>query len=171
MEQRNSHLAASGHALAVSDGPIDLFATIDGDSSTAAGNCFSALPGLQLVVQLVLIYILLPHLQVHVGWLPEGTAVFAFRGTDTAQDGLQDVKIMRRNIDYLQDLFPGVKAHVGGCCSASLLSTPVLPGVKPWWWRQKAHQGLCCGAHALLGSKPQGSSLICMMAAALMCSI
>ena len=65
---------------------------------------------------------LLPHLQVHVGWLPEGTAVFAFRGTDTAQDGLQDVKIMRRNIDYLQDLFPGVKAHVGGCCSASLLN-------------------------------------------------
>ena len=76
---------------------------------------------------------LLPHLQVHVGWLPEGTAVFAFRGTDTAQDGLQDVKIMRRNIDYLQDLFPGVKAHVGGCCSASCSSAHVLLDLKSQW--------------------------------------
>ena len=64
------------------------------------------------------------------GWLPEGTAVFAFRGTDTAQDGLQDVKIMRRNIDYMQDLFPGVKAHVGGCCSATLSSAHVLLDLK-----------------------------------------
>ena len=97
---------------------INLFATINGHNSTAAGSRSSALPALLLFVQLVLINMLLPHLQVHVGWLPGGTAVFAFRGTDTAQDGLQDVKIMRRNIDYLQDLFPGVKAHVGGCCSS-----------------------------------------------------
>ena len=117
MELRGWHLAAWGHALARSDGDINLFATISGHNSTAAGSRPSALPALQLFVQLVLIVMLLPHLQVHVGWLPEGTAVFAFRGTDTAQDGLQDVKIMRRNIDYLQDLFPGVKAHVGGCCS------------------------------------------------------
>ena len=104
-----------------------------------------------MVVQLVLKNMSLPHLQVHVGWLPEGTAVFAFRGTDTAQDGLQDVKIMRRNIDYLQDLFPGVKAHVGGCRSASLLSylscsvASFLGGGRRW--RQEAHQGLCCSAN------------------------
>ena len=50
----------------------------------------------------------------HVGWLEGGTAVFAFRGTATAQDGLQDVKIFSKNIDYLQELYPGVKAHLGG---------------------------------------------------------
>ena len=53
------------------------------------------------------------QLQVHVGWLRCGTAVFAFRGSQSAQDGLQDVKIIRRNIDYLQELYPGVKAHTG----------------------------------------------------------
>lgn len=51
--------------------------------------------------------------QVHVGWLEGGTAVFAFRGTASRQDGLQDVKIFSRNIDYLQELYPGVKAHLG----------------------------------------------------------
>ncbi len=51
--------------------------------------------------------------QVHVGWLEGGTAVFAFRGTASKQDGLQDVKILSRNIDYLQELYPGVKAHLG----------------------------------------------------------
>lgn len=54
-----------------------------------------------------------PNSQVHVGWLEGGTAVFAFRGTATRQDGLQDVKIFSRNIDYLQELYPGVKAHLG----------------------------------------------------------
>ena len=49
----------------------------------------------------------------HVGWLEGGTAVFAFRGTASKQDGLQDVKIFSRNIDYLQELYPGVKAHLG----------------------------------------------------------
>ena len=49
----------------------------------------------------------------HVGWLEGGTAVFAFRGTASKQDGLQDVKIFSRNIDYLQELYPGVKAHMG----------------------------------------------------------
>ena len=52
-------------------------------------------------------------MQVHVGWVEGGTAVFAFRGTASRQDGLQDVKIFSRNIDYLQELYPGVKAHLG----------------------------------------------------------
>ena len=37
----------------------------------------------------------------------------AFRGTETAQDGLQDMKFIRKNIDHLQELFPGVQAHTG----------------------------------------------------------
>lgn len=49
----------------------------------------------------------------HVSWLEGGTAIFAFRGTASTQDGLQDVKIVSRNIDYLQELYPGVKAHMG----------------------------------------------------------
>lgn len=55
--------------------------------------------------------------QVHVGWLDGGTAVLAFRGTSTAQDGLQDVKIVRHSIDHLQEMFPGTQAHSGTACS------------------------------------------------------
>ena len=55
------------------------------------------------------------------GWLEGGTAVFAFRGTASRQDGLQDVKILSRNIDYLQELYPGVKAHLGVCLPQTLL--------------------------------------------------
>ena len=55
----------------------------------------------------------LPWLQVHVGWLPGGTAALAFRGTANAQDGLQDMKFIRKNIDYLQEMYPGVQAHTG----------------------------------------------------------
>ena len=47
------------------------------------------------------------------GWLEGGTAVLAFRGTQTAQDGLQDVKIVRQSIDHLQKMFPGTQAHSG----------------------------------------------------------
>ena len=47
------------------------------------------------------------------GWLPGGTAILAFRGTESAQDGLQDVKILRKNVDYMQEVFPGVQAHTG----------------------------------------------------------
>lgn len=52
-------------------------------------------------------------MQVHVGWLEGGTAILAFRGTQTAQDGLQDVKIVRQSIDHLQGMFPGTQAHSG----------------------------------------------------------
>ncbi|KAK9818390.1 hypothetical protein WJX72_011847 [[Myrmecia] bisecta] len=51
--------------------------------------------------------------QVHVGWLEGDTAVLAFRGTQSAQDGLQDAKFIRKNINYLQELYPGTKAHTG----------------------------------------------------------
>ena len=52
----------------------------------------------------------------HVGWLDGDTAIFAFRGTASRQDALQDVKISSHNIDYLQELYPGVKAHLGERC-------------------------------------------------------
>ena len=51
--------------------------------------------------------------QVHVGWLEGGTAMLAFRGASTGQDGLQDVKIVRDVIDHLQEMFPGTQAHSG----------------------------------------------------------
>ena len=145
VRQHTWHPAAGGHALAMSHGVMDLVAAIKGHTSTTDGGRSSALPAPHLVVHLKPIEVLLPHLQVHVGWLPEGTAVFAFRGTDTAQDGLQDVKIMRRNIDYLQDLFPGVKAHVGGCCQ------PVQHTCPAWCQASvvevKARLGLCCSVN------------------------
>ncbi len=46
-------------------------------------------------------------------WIDSGTAVFAFRGTESTKDGLQDLKFVRRNIDYLQRAYPGAKAHTG----------------------------------------------------------
>ena len=58
--------------------------------------------------------------QVHVAWLEGGTAVLAFRGTQTAQDGLQDVKIVRQSIDHLQEMFPGTRAHSGEACLSHL---------------------------------------------------
>ena len=58
--------------------------------------------------------------QVHVGWLEGGTAILAFRGTQTAQDGLQDVKIVRQSIDHLQGMFPGTQAHSGKCPALTL---------------------------------------------------
>ena len=39
--------------------------------------------------------------------------MLAFRGTANAHDGLQDMKFIRKSIDHLQELFPGVQAHTG----------------------------------------------------------
>lgn len=47
--------------------------------------------------------------------------MFAFRGTATRQDGLQDVKIFSRDVDYLQEMYPGVKAHLGKPVLSALL--------------------------------------------------
>lgn len=59
-------------------------------------------------------------MQVHVSWIESGTAVFSFRGTESTQDGLQDLKLIRRNIDFLARSCPGAKAHTG----VSLLASP-----------------------------------------------
>ena len=45
--------------------------------------------------------------------MESGTAVFSFRGTESTQDGLQDLKLIRRNIDFLARACPGAKAHTG----------------------------------------------------------
>ncbi|KAK9813966.1 hypothetical protein WJX73_007164 [Symbiochloris irregularis] len=50
---------------------------------------------------------------VHIAWMDDGTAIFAFRGTATMQDGLADVKALRRDVHYLTELFPKARAHLG----------------------------------------------------------
>lgn len=69
--------------------------------------------------------------QVQVAWSGDGTAVFAFRGTSKQQDAWQDLKLLRRGIPFLEDLYPGVKAHVG-----ALTKTPDPDAllVLSWSW-------------------------------------
>ena len=55
--------------------------------------------------------------------MESGTAVFSFRGTESTQDGLQDLKLIRRNIDFLARSCPGAKAHTGA----------PLPHSDKWW--------------------------------------
>lgn len=47
------------------------------------------------------------------GWLDNGTAVFAFRGTANAKDARQDLKAMRGQLDFLPGKFKGSRVHVG----------------------------------------------------------
>ena len=69
--------------------------------------------------------------QVHVSWIESGTAVFSFRGTESTQDGLQDLKLIRRNIDFLARSCPGAKAHTGAHVPKSTVmqgcSSPNVP--------------------------------------------
>lgn len=51
--------------------------------------------------------------QVYVGWLDNGTAVFAFRGTANAKDARQDLKALRGQLDFLPGKFKGSRVHVG----------------------------------------------------------
>lgn len=47
------------------------------------------------------------------GWLDNGTAVFAFRGTANAKDARQDLKALRGQLDFLPGKFKGSRVHVG----------------------------------------------------------
>ncbi|DBA70391.1 TPA: hypothetical protein ACH3X2_011807 [Trebouxia sp. C0005] len=95
--------------------------------------------------------------KVHVGWLEGGTAVFAFRGTASRQDGLQDVKIFSRNIDYLQELYPGVKAHLGfmqqfaAVCHPDRSETNMAAVLKELSGGQIPNRVICTG-HSLGGA-------------------
>ena len=69
--------------------------------------------------------------------MESGTAVFSFRGTESTQDGLQDLKLIRRNIDFLARSCPGAKAHTGahlhsvmlqGCSWCAMLWGMLLAG-------------------------------------------
>eukprot|EP00899_Mesostigma_viride_P019397 jgi/Mesvir1/27459/Mv07241-RA.2 len=52
--------------------------------------------------------------QVYVIWLKESkTAVFAFRGTESKKDAIQDIKTKRTPIPWLTSMFPGTMAHYG----------------------------------------------------------
>lgn len=74
--------------------------------------------------------------QVHVSWIDSGTAVFSFRGTESTKDGLQDLKFVRRNIDYLQRAYPGAKAHTGADFLQLIIVVRDLNEVQymPWSW-------------------------------------
>lgn len=66
------------------------------------------------------------HAQVHVGWMEDGKVVFAFRGTATVQDGLADLKILRKDVYFLQDVFPGTRAHHRCAACKLALGLPML---------------------------------------------
>lgn len=58
----------------------------------------------------------LPHLsceQVYVAWLEGGTAVFAFRGTESAQDAKADIDARSTPVDWMSGDYPGIKGHMG----------------------------------------------------------
>jgi hypothetical protein len=54
--------------------------------------------------------------QVHVAWLEGGTAVFAFRGTESVKDALADLNAMPIEIDWMKESFPDVLGHSGTHC-------------------------------------------------------
>ncbi|DBA83613.1 hypothetical protein WJX77_012231 [Trebouxia sp. C0004] len=94
---------------------------------------------------------------VHVGWLEGGTAILAFRGTQTAQDGLQDVKIVRQSIDHLQKMFPGTQAHSGflqqfaGVCRPDVPEKNMSSVIEQLSGGRFPTRVLCCG-HSLGGA-------------------
>ena len=95
-------------------------------------------------------------MQVHVSWMESGTAVFSFRGTESTQDGLQDLKLIRRNIDFLARSSPGAKAHTGAPLHQSDKLWRHRPHAFPWEW---SHGRLpwsgtrLIALHALLGAR------------------
>jgi len=101
-------------------------------------------------------------LQVHVGWLEGGTAILAFRGTQTAQDGLQDVKIVRQSIDHLQKMFPGTQAHSGKLFNhmhgfgmpAACICRSVLPVWHVWSMHHSIYVPAIPSAHVSLNESP-----------------
>jgi hypothetical protein len=52
-------------------------------------------------------------MQVYVAWLDGGTAVFAFRGTESTKDAQTDVDARSKPIQWMDSIFPGSRGHVG----------------------------------------------------------
>ena len=100
---------------------------------------------LTLTLALVLTVLFAPA-QVQVAWSGDGTAVFAFRGTSKQQDAWQDLKLLRRGIPFLEEKYPGVKAHVGApqllgwvghfACSRRALDGSLTTGMLSSWTPQ-----------------------------------
>jgi hypothetical protein len=55
-------------------------------------------------------------MQVYVIWLDGGTAVFAFRGTESTKDAQTDADARLKPIPWKEGNFPGCKGHVGVPC-------------------------------------------------------
>lgn len=53
--------------------------------------------------------------QCYVAWLDGGTAIFAFRGTESALDAQADADARRVPVPWLASAFPGVLGHKGAC--------------------------------------------------------
>lgn len=56
-------------------------------------------------------------LQVYVAWLEGGTAVFAFRGTESAQDAKADIDARSTPVEWMLNDYPSVKGHMGAAPS------------------------------------------------------
>ncbi|KAK9806405.1 hypothetical protein WJX73_002637 [Symbiochloris irregularis] len=94
---------------------------------------------------------------VHVGWLEDGTVIMAFRGTATVQDGLADVKILRLDVRFLTQHFPGSRAHLGflqqfvGVCNPNKPGNDLGAVVMDLSGGRTPTRVLCCG-HSLGGA-------------------
>lgn len=74
--------------------------------------------------------------QVYVAWLDGGTAVFAFRGTESSRDAMTDADARYQHVPWLQETYPHVRAHMGAfsietnlCAPQSPVSTGVIPSL------------------------------------------
>lgn len=95
--------------------------------------------------------------QVHVSWLEDGTVIMAFRGTATVQDGLADIKLLRTNVRFLTQHFPGSRAHLGflqqfaGVCNPNRAGNDLAALVSELSGGRTPTRVLCCG-HSLGGA-------------------
>lgn len=60
--------------------------------------------------------------QVYVAWLTGGTAVFAFRGTESAKDAQTDADARSQPISWMTDTFPKVRGHKGAASAAPFVA-------------------------------------------------
>ncbi|KAL4452502.1 hypothetical protein ABPG75_008164 [Micractinium tetrahymenae] len=98
--------------------------------------------------------------QVHVAWLPAGTAgtaVFAFRGTSNRADMLADIKMLRRQVEFLPTQLPGAKCHLGFLQQALAITSATSPACNIGCVLASLSGGaaptriICCG-HSLGGA-------------------
>ena len=80
---------------------------------------------------------------------------------------MQDVKIFSKNIDYLQELYPGVKAHMGflqqfaAVCDPDRAETNLAAELRELSGGQTPTRVICCG-HSLGGALATLGRSICL---------